>query len=82
MAAARLARRPLLPIGVAEASDGLGGEAALSSADTAMMGELSGTSPEKVFRKRINTLGQEMPVCGNTRITRSELLDEVNSFKN
>lgn len=42
--AARLARRPLLPMGAAEASDGLGGEAALSSAGTAEMSEPSGTS--------------------------------------
>lgn len=64
MAAARLARRPLLPIGVAEAPAGLDGEAALSSAGTAAMSELPGTSPASVFRKIINTHGQEAPACG------------------
>lgn len=42
--AARSARRPLLPTGVAEASAGLGGEAALSSAGIAGMSELAGVS--------------------------------------
>lgn len=44
--AARLASRPLLPTGVAEASerDGLGGEAAFSSDGIAEIGELSGIS--------------------------------------
>lgn len=69
MVAARLARRPLLPSGVAEASDGLEGEAAFSSGGTAAMNELSGTSSEKVSRKKGNTHAQEMHVCINTRIT-------------
>lgn len=44
MVAARLARRPFLPSGAAEASDGLGGEAAFSSGGTAGMSEISGIS--------------------------------------
>lgn len=60
--AARLARRPLLPTGVAEASAGLGGEAALSSVGFAGMRELSGVSSANVFRKRIHDPAQEMHV--------------------
>lgn len=60
--AARLARRPLLPTGVAEASAGLGGEAVLSSTGITGMSELSGASSENVFRKRIHNHAQEMHV--------------------
>lgn len=51
--AARLARRPLLPTGVAEAfgRGGLEGEAAFSSDGIDDKSELSGTSSENVFKK-------------------------------
>lgn len=54
--AARLARRPFLPTGVAEASerDGLGGEVA--SDGIAEMGELSCISSENVLEVKIHEL--------------------------
>jgi hypothetical protein len=56
-----LARRPLLPIGVAEASErgGLGGEAAFSSDGIGEKWEFSSTSSEK-FSEKVKNHAQEL----------------------
>lgn len=68
--AARLARRPLLPTGAAEAfeSGGLGGEAAFSSDGIGEKSELSGISSENVFRKELKTTFKSN-IYVKTRIT-------------
>lgn len=77
-----MARRPLLPTGVAETSEGagLGGEAALSSDGIGEMSELSGISSGNVFRKRVKTHVQELCIWVIPRSLPSELL--VSRFKN
>lgn len=55
--AARLARRPLLPTGVAKTPErgDLGGEEAFPSAGTAEKRVLAGTSSENVSRKTVRS---------------------------
>lgn len=73
--AARLARRPLLPTGVAEAFErgGLEGEAAFSSDGTGEKCEPSDTSSENVFRK-IKSHIQQVFLCIITHSTHTEFL--------